>query len=117
METLKDIIEYYKAHPDKWLYYQRQGYYNISNVSDSSSNALRFIKWYFQIGGKGEALIEERLLRKIPRNRFLHTVSVFFWGLRIAECLGINTADRNLENMDFQYFGFLTCLYHDIGYC
>lgn len=117
METLKDIIGYYNAHPDKWLYYQSQGHYNITNVLDTPDDALCFIKWYFQIGGKGEALVEQRLLRKIPRDRFVHTVSVFFLGLRIAECIGINSAVRDTENMSFQYYWFMTCLYHDIGYC
>lgn len=117
METIRNILDYYNDHPDDWSYYHNVNM-DIKYVLDNSDEALRFIKEYFCLGGKSEAFlnIDNRQLGRIPSKRFIHIVSTFFLGLKVAECCGISTAERNSRNMSFQYYWFLSCLFHDIGY-
>lgn len=117
METLDQILKYYSEHYKEYQYYKSMQL-DLSGVLESSDEAYDFIKEYFGIGGK------ENLFLKIPRQyerdvkeRAIHIVSTFFLGLKIAECMGIDTMKRNEESVSFLYLWFLSCLYHDIGYC
>ena len=82
--------------------------------------ATDFINEYFSAGGKGDALsfrFDEQ--RQLPNLRARHTVSGFFFGLLIENCLsGVNTLRiRSFADFPFCYLWFLTYLYHDYGYC
>lgn len=86
----------------------------------NSETANRFITNYFTVGGKEFALsyrFEEQY--QLPTERAIHTVSGFFLGLLIENCIN-NTAHLSLiseNHFPFTYLWFLTYLYHDYGYC
>lgn len=56
---------------------------------------------------------------QLPDERAIHTISGFFLGLLIENCLtGTHTLAIENENyFPFAYLWFLTFLYHDYGYC
>lgn len=82
--------------------------------------ADRFITQYFTAARKEFALayrFDERY--QLPPERAVHTVSGFFLGLLIENCInGTATLSLRSENhFPFSYLWFLTFLYHDYGYC
>ena len=120
-KTLKDIAEYYTNNREKWSYYSIDDIDDVIDLVEKlkdGDKALDFIKDYFSIGSKEQALakIPQRLQKRTSGIRFIHTISTFLLGLKIAGCYGINVEFRNYHNMSFQYYWFLACLYHDIGY-
>lgn len=125
----------------RWNYYQMQ--MDTDSILDAE-NADGFIKEYFQTGGKSLPLLldpseaEEFIhryfdagnkklalafqydaLHQLPPERATHTVSGFFLGLLIENCInGVNTlAIESQNDFPFSYLWFLTYLYHDYGYC
>lgn len=82
--------------------------------------ANRFIVDHFTSGQKESALsfhFNEQF--QLPDDRAVHTVSGFFLGLLIENCIN-NTTMLSLNSSNyfpFAYFWFLTFLYHDYGYC
>lgn len=82
--------------------------------------ANRFITNYFIAGRKESALsfcFEEQY--QLPDDRSVHTISGFFLGLLIENCIN-NTTTLSLNSANhfpFAYLWFLTFLYHDYGYC
>lgn len=125
----------------KWNYY---GNYIPTNDILSASVADEFINRYFDNGGKKYSLIidpensnlliseyftdvrrkfvshrRSEEMYKLPPERTVHTVSGFFLGLLIENCLS-GTTPIFLDDSDpflFSYLWFLTFLYHDYGYC
>lgn len=84
------------------------------------SEAEAFIHRYFYTGNKALALaFQYDALHQLPPERATHTVSGFFLGLLIENCInGANTlAIESQYNFPFSYLWFLTYLYHDYGYC
>lgn len=86
----------------------------------SSGAAKDFIKSYFSAGRKESALslnINEPY--ELPDERAVHTVSGFFLGLAIENCMnGATPLSIVMEDsFPFSYLWFLTFLYHDYGYC
>ena len=82
--------------------------------------ADRFIENYF-IAGQKESALSFRFdgLYRLPDDRAVHTISGFFLGLLIENCIN-NTNTFFLKSSNrfpFAYFWFLTFLYHDYGYC
>ena len=125
----------------RWNYYQTQ--MDTDSILDAE-NANGFIKEYFQNGEKNLPLLldpseaEEFMhryfdagnkklalafqydaLHQLPPERAVHTVSGFFLGLLIENCInGENTlAVESQNDFPFSYLWFLTYLYHDYGYC
>lgn len=112
----------------------------------TATESLKFIHQYFEVGEKGLPLVldpmeasffihtcfragcKENVLSwtpnfkkntALPDDRAIHTVSGFFLGLLIENCLN---GDRFLALerplwLPFSYLWFLTFLYHDYGYC
>lgn len=82
--------------------------------------AENYINDYFTAGGKEYALtfdIDKSTLL-LPDDRAIHTVSAFFLGLLTENCLnGKDTLCIDGNDFPFSYLWFLTCLYHDYGYC
>lgn len=84
-------------------------------------SARNYINDYFTAARKEYALsfdFDEQ--NQLPDDRAIHTVSAFFLGLLIENCLnGEDTLciESNNNNFPFSYLWFLTCLYHDYGYC
>ncbi len=82
--------------------------------------ANRFITRYFTAARKEFALayrFDEQY--QLPPERAAHTVSGFFLGLLIENCIN-GTASLSLQSENyfpFSYLWFLTFLYHDYGYC
>lgn len=82
--------------------------------------ANRFITRYFTAARKEFALayrFDEQY--QLPPERAAHTVSGFFLGLLIENCIN-GTASLSLRSENyfpFSYLWFLTFLYHDYGYC
>lgn len=82
--------------------------------------ADRFISDYFTAGRKESTLsysYKER--NQLPPERAIHTVSGFFLGLLIENCINNNTPLSliSVNHFPFSYLWFLTFLYHDYGYC
>lgn len=123
MKTLREVYQEILEHPDRWFYYSGQLMNSQNRCFDKSIftnklNAYEFIRKYFERGGKSESL-RFRLSpkqREHIRSRAKHIVSTFFLGIYIAECMEIKTTLRDEQNMDFRYYWFLICLYHDMGY-
>ena len=93
---------------------------NILPIFTDPGSARSYIGSYFAAGGKKSVLsfdFDER--HWLPDNRAIHTVSAFFLGLLIENCLtGEQTLSiQDSEDFPFSYLWFLTCLYHDYGYC
>ncbi len=83
-------------------------------------SARNYINDYFTTARKEYALsfdFDEQ--NQFPDERAIHTVSAFFLGLLIENCLnGEDTlCIESNNNFPFSYLWFLTCLYHDYGYC
>lgn len=84
------------------------------------NDARHFISHYFAHGQKGRALSFDRSEeQQLPDDRAIHTVSTFFLGLFIENCIN---GQRTLfiegsTDFPFVYLWFLTALYHDYGYC
>lgn len=82
--------------------------------------ADRFITNYFTAGRKESVLsyrFEEQY--QLPAERAIHTVSGFFLGLLIENCINSFTPLSlvSVNHFPFAYLWFLTYLYHDYGYC
>lgn len=82
--------------------------------------ADRFITNYFTAGRKTSVLsyrFEEQY--QLPAERAIHTVSGFFLGLLIENCINSFTPLSlvSVNHFPFAYLWFLTYLYHDYGYC
>lgn len=124
-----------------WNYYSTD-IETMDILSDKVSS--KFIKQYFENGEKGLSLLinpevvnrfttnyfitgrkaptlsyrfEEQY--QLPAERAIHTVSGFFLGLLIENCINnFNHLSLVSENyFPFAYLWFLTYLYHDYGYC
>ncbi len=84
------------------------------------NEARHFISNYFAHGQKGRALsFDRREEQQLPDDRAVHTVSTFFLGLFIENCInGQRTISiEGTTDFPFVYLWFLTALYHDYGYC
>lgn len=82
--------------------------------------ADKFITNYFTAGRKESVLsyrFEEQY--QLPAERAIHTVSGFFLGLLIENCINSFTPLSlvSVNHFPFAYLWFLTFLYHDYGYC
>lgn len=125
-----------------WNYYHHANI-NTDNILHADTSA-EFIRKYFENGEKELPLLlnpeyaaaflkdyflaarKERVLffefdrqYALPPERAIHTVSGFFLGLLIENCLNAENS-LSIENpgyFPFSYFWFLTFLYHDYGYC
>lgn len=115
MEKLKDMLNSDNNNCD-WSYYH--GIHIPANALVCGDKALKFIKSYFELAGKETVFSFPQIpqYEKVLEERAPHIVSTFLLGKRIAECVGINIAERNENGMSFQYYWFLSCLYHDLGY-
>ena len=124
-----------------WNYYGQS--FNASQLL-TNDNSKKFIQEYFKNGNKELALFLEPTAARnfitnyfgngrkdyilnnefeqkdlLPDNRAIHTISGFFLGLLIENCLNGRSMLRvgELVEMPFSYLWFLTFLYHDYGYC
>lgn len=126
MEKLNKIYESIAKNKDRWSYYSNCDL-EILGVWNDSDDALKFIKDYFEIGGKScLSNFEDKDFE--VKKRAKHTISTFLLGIKLAECLfdlsangcsRINNLNKDFysaEGFNFKYFWFLSCLYHDIGY-
>ena len=109
---------------------------NENNVADkfdgyfknfSVENSKKFIDGYFEKREKGSVL-KEVLVDDSIVSKGIHSVAVFLLGMYCYQELGIKDAllkkiggrerkdfDEKLEEYDFEYFWFLTALYHDLS--
>ena len=124
-----------------WNYYGTNVYTDPIAAPEQSA---QFIREYFIQGGKGDAYELDEYDNMIVHSRFrasknfdefeicgdaplhlsqyraIHTVSAFFLGIFLEDCLtqkdhGVDIFMRETI-FSFSYLWFLTCLYHDYGY-
>lgn len=84
------------------------------------AEAEQFIDRYFTAGRKKLVLsFQFDAQHQLPQERATHTVSGFFLGLLLENCMnGANTLSVESQyDFPFAYLWFLTYLYHDYGYC
>jgi len=101
----------------RWSYYE-ESVPDICDVWRKNNSAYEFIMKYFDLSGK-KRVFEDKLIgenKEYIKERAPHIVSTFLLGIKIAECFEFDIKTRNTDNLDFRYYWFLACLYHDIGY-
>ena len=115
MKTVHEIVN--SLSQNEWSYYNTDKRLT-DEVLHNKETALKFIEDYFHLAGKEKVFkfpaYDQN--KELVLNRAPHIISTFVLGLKIAECLGIITGERDESGFSFQYRWFLTCLYHDIGY-
>lgn len=83
-------------------------------------HAAAFLKDYF-LAARKDRLLFFNFDRQyvLSPERAIHTVSGFFLGLLIENCLNAENplSIERPEHFPFSYLWFLTFLYHDYGYC
>ena len=115
MGTIKEILNSLPA--DEWSYYKSECQLDQELLSDNK-RAVEFIEDYFELAGK-EKVFSFPAYKKNKaffEKRAPHIISTFVLGLKIAECSGVNIKERDLRGFGFQYYWFLSCLFHDVGY-
>lgn len=112
-------------------YEKVNGYYRYKDIKQAQEklikkftfeNAKEFISKYFKAGGK-EAIFENPFENEYNNNgKHQHTVSLFFLGLTLKKLVENRTkskieeyAGESLDDIDFTYIWFLTCLSHDLA--
>ena len=109
-----------------WNYYAAEIHANPITLPEQSA---QFIREYFSQGQKGDIVYEldpyhDVNIHGIPLSlseyRAIHTVSAFFLGIFLEDCLTQGQCGVDLsvhgDFFPFSYLWFLTCLYHDYGY-
>ena len=116
MQTLQQCYEEIAINEQRWSYYENS--IDINNKWTNNKEAFEFIKQYFEYAGKSKVFKDENIEKyhKEIENRAGHTISTFLLGIKIADCFELDTFTRDDNNMNFKYYWFLTCLYHDVGY-
>jgi hypothetical protein len=117
METLEECYQKISQDPLKWSYYDNPSL-STEEIWLDNDRAINFIKDYFNYAGKSKVFDDVNIELNYGKikNRACHIVSTFLLGIEIVSCFGLETRRRDKNNMNFQYYWFLTCLYHDIGY-
>jgi len=111
-----------------WDYYEAYWHEGRDNIFEMiKSNPKTFIGNYFINGSKNLALNltdgnKDNPMAPFSDFRAIHTVSAFFIGLYIEKSLSCGSSlsiplGDGHQAMPFSYLWFLTCLYHDYGYC
>lgn len=117
MESLEECYQRLSQDRKSWCYYDDTAL-SIVNKWKNSECAYDFIKQYFHFGNKTGVFEHRRLInnRNIIKERTQHIISTFLLGIEISKYMGINLHCRDDYDMNFKYYWFVTCLYHDIGY-
>lgn len=117
MKTLSSIYEEISEDKNAWSYYSNHDF-DINGKWNDNDMALNFISSYFDYAEKSQCFKDEHFdnNRQHIRERATHIVSTFLLGVKLCESFGIEMEIRDDNNMNFKYYWFLTCLYHDIGY-
>lgn len=117
MQTLNECYKEIAQDDRRWSYYSNPPY-SICGTWTDPERSYRFIRDYFNYAGKSE-VFKDKYLERYPgfvTERAQHIISTFLLGIKITESFDIDINTRNDDNMNFLYYWFLTCLYHDIGY-
>lgn len=109
-----------------WNYYGTEIY---TDPVASPGRSAQFIQDYFLQGQKGDIVYEldahhdvniHGISILLSEYRATHTVSAFFLGIFLEDCLTQGQCGADLavhgDFFPFSYLWFLTCLYHDYGY-
>jgi len=126
MQSLADCYNYLLDHQEKWNYYYRLNNIETDNLLD---DAETLIADYLSTGGKFNYKIRE-ILESVNKNdpaRITHTMSVFLLGICMYDkCEDIrkildkfvNVRLNHNQNvrLEFNYYWFMTCFFHDLGY-
>lgn len=117
MQSLEQCYESLSIDTTSWSYYSDSPV-SIEYVWHRNEEAYRFIKDFFNYAGKSKVFEDKYLSRndEYIKERASHTISTFLLGLKLAECFRIDLGVYNAQDMNFKYYWFLACLYHDIGY-
>lgn len=117
MQTLSECYKEIAQNHSGWSYYDNPPN-SIEDVWNDANTAYRFIRDYFGYAGKSEVFNDKNIEthQRFIEERAPHIISTFLLGIKIAESFNLATDERDSNNMNFFYYWFLTCLYHDIGY-
>ena len=117
MQTLEQCYSEISTDQTRWSYYEN--YKSLNRLAwHCKKVAYEFIQDFFAFAGKSKVFDDMYLSRNESyiKDRAPHIVSTFLLGIKLSECFGLDIHTRNDHNMDFKYYWFLACLYHDIGY-
>jgi hypothetical protein len=117
MQTFEQCYHEIAIDNTRWSYYSNP-IQAIDKVWLKSDDAYNFIHNYFNYAGKNKVFEDVNIKKNIEflKPRTSHIISTFLLGIKIAECFDIDLGLRDECNMNFKYYWFLSCLYHDIGY-
>lgn len=117
MKTLEQCYSEISKNSALWSYYTDPPV-SIIGRWKPNEDSLQFIKDYFNYAGKSSVFDDNNLKKNEIHIKYRspHIISTFLLGIKIAECFEIDIGHRDERNMNFKYYWFLTCLYHDIGY-
>lgn len=113
IKTLKESFENLD-----YCYYVNKSTISLNFNTFSDNNTKKFIKDYFDTGGKEMVISDIYKAFKNHSVRATHSVSAYLIGLIAFErySTSINNHIFQIEIEDFIHIWFLICLYHDYGY-
>ncbi len=115
--TIWDLYTELFNNPTQWKYYSSfdEKAYSLNSILDDGNMAIKFIRDYFEYGGKN--MIAEDIERYCKPDRAAHSISTFFLGITLLPLFKKRHANAHIpvDNI-FLWLWFLTCLYHDMAY-
>lgn len=104
--------------PERWKYYSsfNEQQFALDDILDNGDEAVRFIKEYFQCGGK--FTVVDFIAKYCEPSRAIHSISTFFLGILLIPLFRPHHSNTNChsDNNLHLWLWFLTCLYHDMAY-
>lgn len=117
MRSLNELFSEISSNNNRWSYYENTNFC-IDRKWNDCYDALDFIISYFNYAGKSQCFRDKNIEKhkKSIDKRAPHIISAFLIGIYLFECFGLDSMLRDQDGMNYRYYWFLTCLYHDIGY-
>lgn len=127
IEIFHEVYNLKKKNSDQkiWCYYNCDQNFFPTNVEEIFEHPKNFIEKYIRLSGKCQ-IINDLILADKKRNQ--HSISTFLIGMHLY--LNVKIIKDNIDTkifnnniitqtnltIEFCYYWFLICLYHDLGY-
>ena len=130
-KSLLDKFNEIYENKDLWDYYSISKKLDISSFDDRIKNSKGFIYKILKVSGKEESVkFKQKYVDLLSDEKAKHTISIFFLGIYLYNESDIlkEYIDKQIKELDkkindngesiiieFKYYWFLICFYHDIG--